>query len=79
MEKWKKMSYIVAVYLFLIELRPLEPYLTAYQIGPNGNISLSEVGNNDYAFKYVTKRCILIFFNIKSHRTHNMYLIKTFC
>lgn len=45
MEKWKKMSYLVAVYLFFIELRPLEPYLTAYLIGPDGSLSLYEVHN----------------------------------
>lgn len=43
MEKWKKMSYMVAIYMFFIELRPLEPYMTAYQIGPDGNVSFYEV------------------------------------
>jgi len=43
MESWKKISYVVGVFMFLIQIRPLEPYLTAYLTGPNGNISLSEV------------------------------------
>lgn len=29
--------------MFLIQLRPLEPYMTAYLTGPNGNVSLYEV------------------------------------
>jgi len=43
MESWKKISYVVAIFMFLVEIRPLEPYLTAYLTGPDGNISLSEV------------------------------------
>lgn len=43
MEKWQKMTFMVAFYMFLIEIRPLEPFMTAYLTGPDGNISLSEV------------------------------------
>lgn len=46
MERWKNITYMVAIYMFLIELRPLEPYMTAYQTGPDGNISLFEVKMN---------------------------------
>ncbi|XP_060835087.1 thiamine transporter 1-like [Rhopalosiphum padi] len=34
---------MVAIYLFLLELRPLEPFMTAYLIGPDANLSLNEV------------------------------------
>lgn len=43
MERWKNITYTVVIYMFLIELRPLEPFMTAYQTGPDGNISLFEV------------------------------------
>lgn len=43
MESWKIITYNVAVYVFLFEIRPLETYLTAYLTGPDGNVSLSEV------------------------------------
>ncbi|XP_060835008.1 thiamine transporter 1-like isoform X1 [Rhopalosiphum padi] len=46
MENWKKITYVVAIFMFLVEIRPLEPYLTAYLTGPNGNISLSEAANS---------------------------------
>ncbi|KAL4144143.1 hypothetical protein QTP88_006369 [Uroleucon formosanum] len=46
MESWKKITYVVAIFMFLIQIRPLEPYLTAYLTGPNGNTSLSEVANS---------------------------------
>ncbi|XP_015374277.1 PREDICTED: thiamine transporter 1-like, partial [Diuraphis noxia] len=46
MESWKKITYVVAIFMFLVEIRPLEPYLTAYLTGPNGKISLSEVANS---------------------------------
>ncbi|XP_022169842.1 thiamine transporter 1-like [Myzus persicae] len=43
MKKWVKTSYMVAIYLFLLELRPLEPFMTAYLIGPDADLSLNEV------------------------------------
>lgn len=43
MEKWKKTTYMVAIFTFLTELRPLDPYMTAYLTGPDGNLSLAEV------------------------------------
>lgn len=43
MERWKKITYMAAAYMFLTELRPIEPYMSAYLTGPNGNVSLSEV------------------------------------
>lgn len=43
MESWKKVSYTVCVFMFLSHTCPLNPYITAYLTGPNGNISLSEV------------------------------------
>lgn len=43
MKKWEKTTYMVAVYLFLLELRPLEPFMTAYLIGPDAELSLNEV------------------------------------
>lgn len=43
MEGWKKVTYMVAFYMFVIELQPLEPFMTAYQIGPDVNVSISEV------------------------------------
>lgn len=43
MRKWKKTTYMVAIYLFLLELRPLEPFMTAYLIGPDANLTLNEV------------------------------------
>lgn len=43
MERWKNITCMVIIYTFLIELRPLEPFITAYQTGPDGNISLFEV------------------------------------
>ncbi|CAH1720412.1 thiamine transporter 1-like isoform X3 [Aphis gossypii] len=46
MESWKKITYVVAIFMFLVETRPLEPYLTAYLTGPNGKISLSEAANS---------------------------------
>ncbi|XP_022169843.1 thiamine transporter 1-like [Myzus persicae] len=46
MESWRKITYVVAIFMFLIQIRPLEPYLTAYLTGPNGKISLSEVANS---------------------------------
>ncbi|XP_008178375.1 thiamine transporter 1-like isoform X1 [Acyrthosiphon pisum] len=46
MESWKIITYNVAVYMFLFEIRPLETYLTAYLTGPDGNVSLSEVANS---------------------------------
>lgn len=61
MEKWKKTSYMVAVYLFFIEVRPLEPYLTSYLIGPNGNLSLEEVIMICISHLFcITKFCIII-------------------
>ncbi|XP_022169851.1 thiamine transporter 2-like isoform X3 [Myzus persicae] len=45
MESWKIITFNVAVYMFLFEIRPLETYLTAYLTGPDGNVSLSEVAN----------------------------------
>jgi len=44
MKNAKEITYTVGVFMFLIQLRPLEPYMTAYLTGPNGNVSLSEVG-----------------------------------
>ncbi|XP_060853749.1 folate transporter 1-like isoform X2 [Rhopalosiphum padi] len=44
MESWKTITYNVAVYMFFFEIRPLETYLTAYLTGPDGNVSLSELG-----------------------------------
>lgn len=43
MKKWKKTTYMVAIYLFLLELRPLEPFMTAYLTGPDANLTLNEV------------------------------------
>jgi len=43
MKKWEKTTYMVAIYLFLLELRPLEPFMTAYLIGPDADLSLTEV------------------------------------
>jgi len=43
MKKWEKTTYMVAIYLFLLELRPLEPFMTAYLIGPDAGLSLKEV------------------------------------
>jgi len=43
MKKWEKTTYMVAIYLFLLELRPLEPFMTAYLIGPDADLSLNEV------------------------------------
>ncbi|XP_026812981.1 folate transporter 1-like isoform X2 [Rhopalosiphum maidis] len=43
MKIWKKTTYMVAIYLFLLEFRPLEPFMTAYLIGPDANLSLKEV------------------------------------
>lgn len=45
MKKWKTTTYMVAIYLFLLELRPLEPFTTAYLLGPDANLSLNEVIN----------------------------------
>ncbi|XP_025193682.1 thiamine transporter 2-like isoform X2 [Melanaphis sacchari] len=45
MEKWKIITYNVAVFMFFYGLRPLDTYLTSYLTGPDGNISLSEVAN----------------------------------
>lgn len=50
MEKWKKITYLVAVYMFVTQARPLEPYMTAY-LTSNRDVSLSEVGasnSNDH-------------------------------
>lgn len=43
MESSIKVTYMIAIFMFFIEVRPLQPYLTAYLTGPNGNVSLSEV------------------------------------
>ncbi|XP_025208659.1 thiamine transporter 1-like [Melanaphis sacchari] len=51
MEKWKKTTYMVAIYLFLIDLRPLEPFMTAYLIGPDASLSLDEVATAIEYFK----------------------------
>lgn len=45
MQKWKKTTYMMAIYLFLLELRPLDPFTTAYLLGPDANLSLNEVIN----------------------------------
>jgi len=45
MKKWKKTTYMMAIYLFLLELRPLDPFMTAYLLGPDANLSLNEVIN----------------------------------
>ncbi|VVC41677.1 Hypothetical protein CINCED_3A003817 [Cinara cedri] len=50
MERWKKITYIVALYMFLTQSRPLEPFMTAY-LTSNGDISLSEVANTVEAIK----------------------------
>jgi len=42
-EKEQKITFMVAVFMFLSEMRPFEPYRSAYLTGPDGNISLSEV------------------------------------
>lgn len=43
MERWKKITNMAAVYIFLIQCRPLEPFGTAYLTGPDVNVSLLEV------------------------------------
>ena len=43
MKKWEKTTYMVAIFLFILELRPLEPFMTSYLIGPDANLSLHEV------------------------------------
>jgi len=55
MESWKKITYVVAIFMFLVETRPLEPYLTAYLTGPNGKISLSEVPSIFFKFLFYEK------------------------
>lgn len=50
MESWKIITYNVAVYMFLFEVRPLETYLTAYLTGPDGNVSIFEVTFIIYLF-----------------------------
>jgi len=52
MESWKKVTYVVAIFMFLVQIRPLEPYLTAYLTGPNGKISLSEVYYRSIIFNF---------------------------
>ncbi|KAL4144145.1 hypothetical protein QTP88_006371 [Uroleucon formosanum] len=51
MKKWKKTTYMVAIYLFLLELRPLEPFMTAYLTGPDANLTLNEVATAIEYFK----------------------------
>jgi len=61
MESWKIITYNVAVYMFLFEVRPLETYLTAYLTGPDGNVSLSEVTFIIYLYYLYTVIPILTF------------------
>jgi len=58
MESWKIITYNVAVFMFLFEVRPLETYLTAYLTGPDGNVSLSEV--TIIIYLYITYRYTVI-------------------
>jgi len=43
MKEWQKTTYMVAIYMFFLELRPLEPFMTAYLTGPDADLSLNEV------------------------------------
>lgn len=46
MERWKKITCIVALYMFVTHTRPLEPFMTAYFISESdGDVTLSEVPN----------------------------------
>lgn len=39
--------------MFLSEIRPLNPYMSAYLTGPDGNVSLTEVMNLINGFRIV--------------------------
>ncbi|XP_050424522.1 thiamine transporter 1-like [Adelges cooleyi] len=43
MEEWKKITLMTTVLAFLLEIRPLDPFLTAYLTGPDVNVPLDEV------------------------------------
>lgn len=53
MKRWKKITYMVAIYKLLVELRPLDPYLTAFLTGPSGKVSLTEVITITYLYMYI--------------------------
>ncbi|XP_060877297.1 thiamine transporter 1-like [Metopolophium dirhodum] len=81
MESWKKITYVVAIFMFLIQIRPLEPYLTAYLTGPNGNISLSEVANSLESIRsYSALIATLIMLIISDYLLYKpVVIILTFC
>lgn len=51
MERVQKITFMAAVFMFLSEMRPFEPYRSAYLTGPDENISLSEVNNTLYMYQ----------------------------
>ncbi|VVC41678.1 Reduced folate carrier,Major facilitator superfamily domain [Cinara cedri] len=68
MEYWKKVTFLLSLYMFLFEIRPLETYLTSYLTGPNGNVSLSEVANTMTSIRsYTALMAAVIMFCISEY------------
>jgi len=60
-DSWNEISYTVYIFMFLTHVYPLNPYITAYLIGPDGNISLPEITIIiNYVYIYVCKRYLAL-------------------
>ncbi|CAH1720416.1 unnamed protein product [Aphis gossypii] len=72
MQKWKKTTYMMAIYLFLLELRPLDPFTTAYLLGPDANLSLNEIATSiEYIKTYAS-----LFTSVLMFMTADYFLYK---
>jgi len=53
MESWKKITFLVGVFAFVRELRPIEPFYAAYMTSPYINCTVEQVIQCSYV-RYVS-------------------------
>ncbi|XP_060842623.1 thiamine transporter 2-like [Rhopalosiphum padi] len=76
MKKWKKISLFVCVFAFVRELRPIEPFYTAYMTSPAINITLTQTARDVYAVgAYSCFGLIIIVFLITDYLKYKPVLI----
>jgi len=53
MDNWKKISFLVGVFAFIREFRPIEPFYAAYMTSPYINCTVEQVMHKLKLFKYI--------------------------
>lgn len=78
MRNWKTISLFVCVFAFARELRPIEPFYSAYMTSPAVNITLEQVNITDY-LKYGLRVFTVHSKSLKNIRLNQSYFLNIFC